>query len=45
MANSRGLTTGRFSTRDGELVASAAELVGILNRGPVTPVPDGSGAR
>jgi acyl-CoA thioesterase-2 len=30
VANSRGLTTGRFSTRDGELVASASELVGIL---------------
>jgi acyl-CoA thioesterase II len=30
IANSRGLTTGRFSTRDGELVASATELVGIL---------------
>jgi acyl-CoA thioesterase-2 len=30
VANSRGLTTGRFSTRDGELVASATELVGIL---------------
>jgi acyl-CoA thioesterase II len=31
-ANSRGLTTGHFSTRDGDLVASAAELVGILSR-------------
>lgn len=31
VANSRGLTTGHFSTRNGELVASAAELVGILN--------------
>jgi len=30
IANSRGLTTGRFSTRNGELVASASELVGIL---------------
>jgi acyl-CoA thioesterase-2 len=30
IANSRGLTTGRFSTRDGQLVASASELVGIL---------------
>jgi acyl-CoA thioesterase-2 len=30
IANSRGLTTGRFFTRDGELVASASELVGIL---------------
>jgi acyl-CoA thioesterase-2 len=32
VANSRGLTTGRFFTRDGVLVASAAELVGILTR-------------
>lgn len=32
VANSRGLTTGRFSTREGALVASAAELVGILTR-------------
>jgi acyl-CoA thioesterase II len=31
IANSRGLTTGRFSTRAGELVASASELVGILS--------------
>lgn len=31
-ANSRGLTTGRFFTRTGELVASAAELVGIIAR-------------
>jgi acyl-CoA thioesterase II len=31
-ANSRGLTTGHFCTRDGDLVASAAELVGILTR-------------
>jgi acyl-CoA thioesterase-2 len=30
IANSRGLTMGRFSTRKGELVASATELVGIL---------------
>ncbi len=30
IANSRGLTVGRFSTRAGELVASATELVGIL---------------
>jgi acyl-CoA thioesterase II len=30
IANSRGLTMGRFSTRNGELVASATELVGIL---------------
>ena len=30
IANSRGLTTGRFFTRDGDLVASASELVGIL---------------
>jgi acyl-CoA thioesterase-2 len=30
IANSRGLTMGRFSTRSGELVASATELVGIL---------------
>jgi len=30
IANSRGLTTGRFFTRAGELVASATELVGIL---------------
>lgn len=30
IANSRGLTTGRFRTRDGQLVASASELVGIL---------------
>lgn len=32
VANSRGLTTGRFSTRNGEVVASAAELVSILTR-------------
>jgi acyl-CoA thioesterase-2 len=32
IANSRGLTFGRFSTRSGELVASAAESVGILIR-------------
>ena len=32
IANSRGLTIGRFSTRSGELVASATELVGILTR-------------
>jgi acyl-CoA thioesterase II len=32
VANSRGLTTGHFSTRNGEPVASAAELVGILTR-------------
>ena len=32
IANSRGLTMGRFSTRDGELVASASELVGILSK-------------
>jgi acyl-CoA thioesterase II len=31
IANSRGLTMGRFSTRNGELVASATELVGILS--------------
>jgi len=30
IANSRGLTTGRFSTREGDMVASATELVGIL---------------
>ncbi len=30
IANSRGLTTGRFRTRDGQLVASVSELVGIL---------------
>jgi acyl-CoA thioesterase-2 len=30
IANSRGLTTGRFRTRDGQLVASASELVAIL---------------
>jgi acyl-CoA thioesterase II len=30
IANSRGLTTGRFRSRDGQLVASASELVGIL---------------
>jgi acyl-CoA thioesterase II len=32
IANSRGLTMGRFSTRAGALVASATELVGILAR-------------
>jgi acyl-CoA thioesterase-2 len=32
IANSRGLTMGRFSTREGALVASATELVGILAR-------------
>jgi acyl-CoA thioesterase II len=32
IANSRGLTTGRFRSRDGRLVASASELVGILRR-------------
>jgi acyl-CoA thioesterase II len=32
IANSRGLTVGRFFTRSGELVASATELVGILTR-------------
>lgn len=32
VANSRGLTTGRFCTRDGVLVATAAELVCILAR-------------
>lgn len=30
IANSRGLTTGRFWTRDGVLAASAVELVGIF---------------
>jgi acyl-CoA thioesterase-2 len=30
IANSRGLTTGRFWTRDGALAASAVELVGIF---------------
>ena len=32
IANSRGLTTGRFFTRSGELVASATELVAIFTR-------------
>jgi acyl-CoA thioesterase-2 len=31
IANSRGLTMGRFSTRDGRVVASATESVGILS--------------
>jgi acyl-CoA thioesterase II len=32
IANSRGLTRGRFRARDGQLVASASELVGILRK-------------
>jgi acyl-CoA thioesterase II len=32
IANSRGLTVGRFSTRSGELVASATESVAVLIR-------------
>jgi acyl-CoA thioesterase-2 len=31
VANSRGLTTGRFWAPDGSLVASASELVGVLS--------------